>query len=191
MANKINEIVEIINNGESVEGLTARVDNLDDRVSDIENPTWILCDDVSSLFERFSVTIDRGCGRFLKDVKTVFNLKYQYTYNGDHILNAFYTATMYFKKGDIFRLDENLFPVINGKSRVGTISPNITNKVYFDFSFYNLLSQTTHYRPFTESINYTNNVTYSYFADLLCSRQNEELDYEENSFINIYVLGSE
>lgn len=60
MANKINEIVDVINSGETVEGLTARVDSLEDELGSFEEQTnqsianlenWVVVSDESDIFD--------------------------------------------------------------------------------------------------------------------------------------------
>lgn len=64
MANKINEIVDVLNNGDTVAGITARVDNLEDGLSTVTSQTQDNTEDIeqidSHLTEVASATDSNG-----------------------------------------------------------------------------------------------------------------------------------
>lgn len=200
MANKINEIIEALNGSETVEGLSTRVDNLDDRVSDtesdiqiledkvddIENPVWVLCNDVSSIRQYIDPYYI-----FTKDVKIVFNLFYDY--QRPDVMNVSIgrlAYTIYFKKGDMFYFLDKILPVLNGEYYP---DDGYKNSVYFGITFNTLFYDSPNniiYNAFTE---YTdlNDSESKYHETFTLYRQNENLNYNTDSFANIYVLEGE
>ena len=119
MANKINEIIEVINN-ESIEGLTDRVDNLEDElgsfeestnesignlagsvdevesdVNKLKNPDWYLPRDTDPIFDFQHKNV-------LCDTRIEFHITYRYSLpdiTGDKTVRLLKTVRL--KKGDV------------------------------------------------------------------------------------------
>lgn len=130
MANKINEIIDVINSGETVEGLTARVDNLEDNLDAFEEQTndnfanledWVVISDESEIFD----TVD-GNKYFKHDTYLYYNglgsrirgyfikgfpkakVKIDFTYVDSQNANSFgYVYEEFFVNDDSFTVRES------------------------------------------------------------------------------------
>lgn len=117
MANKINEIIEVINDGGIDEELIARVDNLEEEI----NKPWILCPTDIDLF-------DFNNDKVNYDLKIVYSLTCEYQHTDvDNVMNKLVTGTIFLNKNDPLDATQSLI-----FKTEGDFSVDIYNILFLD-----------------------------------------------------------
>lgn len=164
----------------------ATIDYVDGKINNVENPEWVLCDDVSSVHQYIN-----PYNIFTKDVKIVFHLFYKFQRPGViNVSSGRLIYTIYFKKGDMYYDLDKVLPVLNGEYYP---DDGYKNTVYFGITFNTLFYDSPNdinYNAYTEYADLNYNET-KHHETFTLHRQNENLNYGTDSFVNVYVLEGE